>query len=94
MPAARKAKMNPQTIGGPRKKLYQVLRASGVSDSAATAFVTETLGEEKKKKRKKAQTAGARQQIIAKLKEIGAKVARKASGGYRTGKAIRRKKES
>ena len=66
-------------FGGPRQKLLRVMRASGVSDSAGAALANEAFGAEVQKKKKK--RAGVRQAIMAKLREIGAK-AKKVATGY------------
>lgn len=69
MPAKKKA----QIIGGPREKLMQVLRASGASEEAAMNLTAEALGPggTKKKRKKKKQASGLRQQIIARLRDVG-----------------------
>lgn len=90
MPAAKKA----QIAGSPRSKLMQVLRASGVSDSAAVSLTNEALGPGRKKKKKKmSQAAGLRQQIISRLRQIGSEARKRnpVSAGVRAGAAAARK---
>lgn len=91
MPAAKKA----QIAGSPRSKLMQVLRASGVSDSAAVSLTNEALGpgRKKKKKKKMSQAAGLRQQIISRLRQIGSEARKRnpVSAGVRAGAAAARK---
>lgn len=90
MPAAKKA----QIAGSPRSKLMQVLRASGVSDSAAVSLTNEALGPgTKRKKKKMSQAAGLRQQIISRLRQIGSEARKRnpVSAGVRAGAAAARK---
>lgn len=66
------------SFGGPRQKLLRTLRASGVSDSAATALANEAFqgtGSDSASAatRKKKRSKGLREAIISRLRSIGEK---------------------
>ncbi len=69
-----------QVAGGPRQKLMQVMRASGVSDKAAANLTNQALGAAPSRNQPKAQPKSLRKQLIGKLREIGAKARTKLLG--------------
>lgn len=87
-PASHKNKSG-QIAGGPRQKLMQVMRASGVSDKAAANLTNQALGPAPSRNQPKSQSQpkSLRKQLIGKLREIGAKARSRLLGKKKKKKA-------